>query len=427
MPGERKRSLSLYSPEWLDWLQIREAAVTFALRSAPHLAFAVPVLAALAFAAIASAAEARCRLHASDVTHAGAGCAGAWIDANVRLNDIQTVGTHNSYKQALSPKLYAMVLKASKRAQEIDYAHPPLTQELDDGARALEIDVAYDPKGGLYAHPLGAKMSGEPVLEGFEARMMRPGFKVLHVQDIDFRSSCLTLVECLTEIRTWSRAHPRHTPILITMNAKDGKSPVPGGATSLDYDTAAFDAWDAEIRSVFKPGEMITPNMVQGKYPTLRDAVLHGNWPVLAKARGKVFFALDEEGVKIATYRGARKSLEGRMMFVNAGPAGEDARPYAAYMTLNEALTDTAHITAMVKAGFFVRTRADADTVEARANDTRRRDAAFASGAQMVSTDYRRPDTRFGADYQVRLPGTAVAVCSPVRMGERCGGAMVEP
>ena len=89
--------------------------------------------------------------------------------------------------------------------------------------------MAYDPKGGLYAHPLGPKMSGEPVSPDFEARMSKPGFKVLHIQDIDFRSSCLTLVECLAEIRAWSRAHPRHTPILITMNAKDGKSPVPGG------------------------------------------------------------------------------------------------------------------------------------------------------------------------------------------------------
>ena len=38
----------------------------------------------------------------------------------------------------------------------------------------------------------------------------------------------------------------------------------------------------------------------------------------------------------------------------------------AAYLTLNEALTDTAHITKDVKMGFLVRTRADADTVEAR-------------------------------------------------------------
>lgn len=177
--------------------------------------------------ALPMTAGAACRLKAPDVAHAGKGCARAWIDANLKLNDIQTVGTHNSYKQRISPKLYAMVLKASPKAIEIDYTHPNLTEELDDGARGLEIDVAYDPKGGLYAHPLGAKMSGEPAPEGHEAVMMKPGYKVLHIQDIDFRSSCWTFVECLTVIRNWSKAHPGHTPISITMNAKDGKSPVP--------------------------------------------------------------------------------------------------------------------------------------------------------------------------------------------------------
>ena len=97
-------------------------------------------------------------------------------------------------------------------------------------------------------------------------------------------------------------------------------------------------------------------------------------------ARGKFILALDEGSEKVALYRGNRKSLEGRVMFVNAP---EDS-PAAAYLTLNEALTDTERITADVRQGFLVRTRADADTVEARANDTRRRDAALGSGAQYI-------------------------------------------
>jgi hypothetical protein len=376
---------------------------------------------------VAGGAGAACLVQAPDVAHAGKGCAHAWIDANLKLNDIQTVGTHNSYKQFITPKLYAMILKANARAIEIDYGHPSLTDQLNDGARGLEIDVAYDPKGGLYAHPLGPKLSGEPVADDYADRMSRPGYKVLHIQDIDFRSSCITFVECLTVIRAWSKAHPNHTPISITMNAKDGKSPLPGGANSIDYDEAAFDAWDNEIRSVFQPGEVITPDRVQGGYPTLRDAVLADNWPRLKDARGKVFFALDEDHDKIALYRGKRRSLEGRMMFVNAGDASEADKPWAAYMTLNEALTDEAHIRDMVKQGFFVRTRADSDTKEARANDTRSRTAAFASGAQVVSTDYRHPEARFGNDYQVRLPRDAITLCNPVRAAGLCDGATVEP
>lgn len=178
---------------------------------------------------------------------------------------------------------------------------------------------------------------------------------------------------------------------------------------------------------MFKPGEVITPDMVQGKYKTLREAVLADNWPTLKQARGKVFFALDEGHDKIALYRGKRTSLEGRMMFVNAGDASEADKPWAAYMTLNEPIKDQAHIQDMVRQGFFVRTRADADTHEARVNDTRTREAAFTSGAQMVSTDYRHPEPNFGNDYQVRLPGSAITLCNPVRTAGKCGAATVEP
>ncbi len=343
------------------------------------------------------------------------------MDRNLHLNDLMTVGTHNSYKQAITPKLFAMISKAApKAAPTIEYHHPALNVQLDDGARGLELDVVYDPQGGRFAHPLGPTLAGEPVAADYATVMSRPGYKVLHVQDIDFRSSCLTFIECLTVIRDWSRAHPDHTPILITMNAKDDASPVPGGPAALKFDEAAYSALDAEIRSVFRPGEVITPDMVQGRWPTLRDAVLHNGWPTLGASRGKVLFALDEDPAKVAVYRGARRSLEGRMVFINT----DEASPAAAYLTLNEA-SDVARISADVKAGYLVRTRADADTVEARAGDTRRREAALVSGAQYVSTDYRHPEPRFSA-YQVRLPDGAITVCNPRRAPERCAGLPVE-
>jgi len=296
-----------------------------------------------------------------------------------------------------------------------------LSEQLDGGARAIELDVAYDPNGGLFAHPLGAALTGTPPPADYTEAMSKPGFKVLHAQDFDYRASCPIFVDCLRIIKDWSAAHPNHVPILITLNAKDD-SPLPQGTQALKFDTAAFDALDAEIASVFRNGEVITPDEVRGSYATLRQAILEHGWPTLAASRGKILFALDEDEPKLSLYRGGRKTLEGRMMFINAK---EDA-PDAAYLTLNEALTDTAHITQDVKAGFLVRTRADADTVEARKNDTARRDAALASGAQYVSTDYMEPDTRFGP-YQARLPEGAIAVCNPQRAPERCNGQALEP
>jgi membrane-associated phospholipid phosphatase len=250
--------------------------------------------------------------------------------------------------------------------------------------------------------------------------MQRPGFKVMHVPDIDFRSVCTTFVQCLTDIRTWSHAHPDHAPILITINAKDD-NPTPGGVKPLSFTPKAYDEFDAEVRSVFAPSDLITPDDVQGRYATLREAVLHDSWPTLAKARGKVMIVLDETPDKVAVYRGARRSLEGRVMFIST----DETSPAAAILILNDPLKDGARIKADVRAGYLVRTRADADTVEARAGDTRPRDAALISGAQAVSTDYMTPDPRFPT-YQARLPGGAAVICNPVRAADKCAGLPVE-
>ncbi|HET9159829.1 MAG TPA: Ca2+-dependent phosphoinositide-specific phospholipase C, partial [Caulobacteraceae bacterium] len=156
--------------------------------------------------------------------------------------------------------------------------------------------------------------------------------------------------------------------------------------------------------------------------PTLRKAVLADNWPTLGQSRGKVLFALDEGPEKVAVYRGARKSLEGRVFFVNT----DEDSPAAAYLTLNDPLKEGDRIRKDVAAGFIVRTRADADTKEARVNDTRRRGAALSSGAQWISTDYLWPDRRFPGGYQARLPAGAATLCNPVRAQAKCAGLPVE-
>jgi hypothetical protein len=344
------------------------------------------------------------------------------MDRNLHLNDILTMGTHNSYHMRTPDKVMALIkLAAPKAWLGLDYNHGPLLDQLNDGARALELDLAYDPEGGRFAHPAGAALTGLALAPDWVATMSKPGFKVLHIQDIDYTSNCLTFVACLTIIRDWSRAHPRHTPILITMNTNDEKTRAPGGVDELPFTEQAYDALDAEIRHVFRPGELITPDDVRGKYPTLREAVLQHGWPTLGAARGRILFALDEEPPHVAAYRGARKSLEGRVLFVNT----DEASPAAGYITLNER-ADAPRIMADVKLGYVVRTRADADTVEARTNDVTRRDAALASGAQYVSTDYRQADTRLST-YTARLPDGAITVCNPVRAAGKCAGIPIEP
>ncbi|HEX7781498.1 MAG TPA: Ca2+-dependent phosphoinositide-specific phospholipase C [Sphingobium sp.] len=373
--------------------------------------------------ASAHAAPSRCDLAAKDAAHAGADCARAWLDANLKLNDLVAVGTHNSYKTELPAAVLAKIRSvAPDRAEELDYRHRPLSEQLDTGVRQLEIDIYNDPEGGRFLDPAGLRDAGIALDPARRAALAEPGFKVMHVQDIDVLSSCVTLRACLGIVRRWSLAHPDHAPILLMFNAKTDPSPLPGGTPPLPFDTLAFDALDGEVRAVFPPRALITPDDVQGTYPTLRDAVLHDAWPTLGQSRGKVLFALDEEPEKIALYRGKRRSLEGRVFFVNT----DESSPAAAYLTLNDPIAEAKRIRKAVAAGFIVRTRADAGTLEARRNDTRRRGAALASGAQFVSTDYFWPEPTLHNDYQVRLPDGAAALCNPVRTAGRCAGLAVE-
>jgi Phosphoinositide phospholipase C, Ca2+-dependent len=349
-----------------------------------------------------------------------AGCGVQWIDANVRINQLQAIGTHNSYKVTIPENELAIIKARNPDAGvTLDYSHETLAGQLDKGARQIELDPSDDPDGGLFATPLMRKLLAEqgvtPAAYDLSA-MSKPGIKVIHASDIDYRSHCLLFVECLTQIRTWSDAHPGHSPILIMINPKSSGISWPGAATVLPWGKEAFERMETEIRSVFPAEKMITPDDVRGTHATLREAAVSDGWPLLGQARGRVIFTIDLSPEANAPYAEGHPSLEGRAAFMTTFP---DA-PEAAYFTMNDPLKDAELIRQRVAQGFLIRTRADADTREARTNDTTRRQAALASGAQFISTDYQDPDPRFGNDYAVKLPDGAVARCNPVNSPQGC-------
>jgi len=345
----------------------------------------------------------------------------------VRLNEVQVVGSHNSYHVEPQEPLFSILAAISALAYDIQYTHPPLaTQFSDQGIRQIEIDVWTDPSGGLFARRFGNVLANLPPYSDNPA-MYEPGFKVIHIPDIDFVSTCETFVACLEEIRAWSDAHPRHLPIAVLVELKDDPPFVPLSelAQPLPIGAPELDALDAEIRSVMPPAKLLTPDDVRGAHPTLEDAVRSAGWPTLGETRGRVVFLMDNGGTKRALYRAGRSSLEGRVLFTNAVPGDADA----AFVKQNDPLADPGLIEDLVREGYLVRTRADADTHEARTGDTAPRDAALASGAQYVSTDYAVPDPRFGTGYRVDLPGVATGAagrCNPVNAPVFCRSAWLE-
>jgi hypothetical protein len=337
----------------------------------------------------------------------------------LRLNQVQVLGTHNSYKQPTTPEVLDAVFSIDQSLGEgLDYSHPPFGVQLgQQGVRQFELDVFADPEGGRWANRIVLDALGlpNPVIP----ELTEPGFKVLHAQEIDFNTHCYSLVNCLQQLKYWSFFNPLHLPIAIMLELKVDPVPDPVGlgfVQPLPFGPAELDALDAEIRSVFSEDEIISPDDVRGDYATLEEAVLDGNWPTLREARGKVMFLMDNGGQFRDDYRDGHPSLEGRPIFTNSFP-GE---PDAAFVKVNNPIGQVERIQQLVSDGYVVRTRSDEPTIQARSNDRTQLEAALASGAQWISTDYPSPNMSPFSDYVVELPGGAVGRCNPVNTGPRC-------
>ncbi|WP_188760704.1 phosphatidylinositol-specific phospholipase C1-like protein [Edaphobacter acidisoli] len=341
-------------------------------------------------------------------------------DKVVRLNQIQVIGSHNSYHAGFAPSERKWLeVHAPKALHGLDYHHAPLGDQLSGGVRQIELDIFADPDGGRYSHLYlddAVKKAGLAPDPSFDPNheMGMPGFKVFHMQGFDQRSNCLRFVVCLTEVREWSKAHPEHLPIFILVETKEGDvKEIPDAPKAIQFTPALLDAMDKEILSVFPKDEIVTPDDVRGKYATLVEAVRAGNWPTLADARGKVVFLMDQRNEE-DRYTQGHPSLRGRILFTNAVPGAPDA----AFTEQNEG--SPAEINSLVKQGYLVRTRSDEGTEEARTNDTRRRDEVLASGAQIVSTDYPMSEPSQWTTFVVGLPGGLVARCNPVTKPAGC-------
>ena len=288
----------------------------------------------------------------------------------LRINQLQFVGSHNSYKLKMNAVVFA-VLSAldSKAARSLDYSHIPLDAQLDLGVRKLELDVFFDAASNT--------------------------LEVGHVQLIDMRSSCSVLRECFKVVLAWSARNAEHIPIWISFNAKDQKiDDLPDPDVFSDQ---AFRLLDRHIEEAFEE-KLIWPRDVDER-----------NWPSVDDARGKFIFVLDEGGDKRRRYL---DRWEERPMFTTVEPP----HPAAAILIINDPITQKGVIKELVNRGFMVRTRADANTIEARRNLTDRKMAALESGAQAISTDYYIPSEHFDSPYLVK----PFIACNPVTTKSSC-------
>jgi hypothetical protein len=361
---------------------------------------------------------------------------------DLKLNQIQVIASHNSYHKRTDKavlrflkNLYGMKLMPKDLdPQGIDYDHVSLTEQFDKyGVRGIELDVYNDPTGGRFADRRGLAWVLKPS-KSKDPEMMKPGFKIIHIPDFDFNSTNSTFKGALSEIKKWSDLHPDHLPIFINVETK---TDAPGDqihqlhklAKSALFDSAAADALDKEVKSVF--GEsmdgVITPDRIKGSYVSLEQAVLAGHWPTLREARGKVVFIIDAGEDIRKVYRNGHPSYTGRAMFAYSDPG----TPEAAFVICNDPFNDFARIQQCVKQGYIVRSRCDGETVAARKGDYTQMNKAMTSWAQIISTDYYKADDRAGkkgwSDYHVRFPkGELVRIDSISAEGKEGVGLIKE-
>jgi hypothetical protein len=334
-------------------------------------------------------------------------------DETVRLNQLQFIGSHNSYHVAPEAPILNLLTFLSNAVPDIasalgdpallNYTHAPLATQLQRGTRSFELDIAADPLGGKFANPLIRGLLNSEVAP--PTGVDQPGMKVVHIQDIDFQSNCPTLIGCLSQMKVWSDAHPDHLPIIINLELKEDQLPAPFDVTQiLPFDATQLDAVDTEIRSVLGD-RLITPDDVRGDAADLRTAVTTDGWPTVAESRGRFLFFIDNAG-KRELYLEGHPSLEGRVMFTSSG----EGQPDGAVIKENEP-GDGTRLTQLVQQGYLVRTRADEEVTHP---DPAVRDIALASGAQIVHTDFPQGEAATGSGYVVTFGTKVAARCNPV-------------
>lgn len=301
-----------------------------------------------------------------------------------RMNQIQVIGTHNSYHKR--PEFLSWAVNYSKEVSGWDYEHLPLDVQLENGVRSLEIDVHNTPNG----------------------------WEVMHVPHFDKESTCSNLKECLGAVREWSDKNPKHVPIIIMI---EWKSEGPVIDKNITYPQKQdIERLEEDILSVWQRERIITPDSVRGNCKTLEEAVLTNGWPILDEVRGKVLFIFHNKRELRQMYLEDHPNLEGRAMFVNSVP-GE---PFAATVIVDNPYRED--IPEFVLKGYIVRVLGGDPKHQNIDRVKERDDKAFSCGAQVISTDNPPGEVCGKTGYFVAFPdGSTVrwnSLNSPINTSE---------
>ena len=333
---------------------------------------------------------------------------------HLRLNDVRILASHNSYKKKPDPKVLKFLSNVKNKIGpendpiQLEYGHELLSTQLSDfNIRGFELDVYYDPLGGKFSkRKINSFVCGLRTKTN-EVGLKSPGFKILHIADIDYETNYVTLESALAELGSWSQNNPMHCPIFVNIEVK---ATSPGDLSKIlrnlgfkratKFTENTFHLLDSIIESNFSTDQLYTPVDMKKKNTSLRARINNEGWPLYDDCRGKIFFVLEGDNIDLYKNKGERP------LFVY----GEKEDDNVIFLLRNDPINNENEIKALT-AQYIVRTRSDAGTLEARKNDYTRFFAALTSNAQIISTDYYKADPtigkfviRLGEEFILRAP-----------------------
>jgi Phosphoinositide phospholipase C, Ca2+-dependent len=300
--------------------------------------------------------------------------------AELRLNQLQWIGTHNSYHIEPSP---------NEAFPDLAYSHQPLPEQLAMGLRFFELDIQTP-----------AKRRGTSATSELE---------VFHVVGIDEGTHCRAFRLCLQQIGDFVEENPHAGPVFVQLELKLQK-----GVRGQQIANTLM-AVNAEIVQTIGRAGLLVPSDIADKPTSLRSSVQSGGWPLASQASSKIIFILNSSDRVTEIYLRMLRADFRKVMF----PALEDRTdPRAAVINTFDLSSDIACQAS--QSGQLVITYADWRTTAARNNDTSQRDAAFKSGAQLIATDFPVPDLR-KSSYQVSFSDGLVSTSNPyLRKRQTC-------
>lgn len=286
------------------------------------------------------------------------------LDNDLRLNEIQLLASHNSYKKlgSAAAKVFVGLFDSFEEAEAMKYGYKSLTEQLNGGVRSFELDLRY----------------------------RKGDFEVTHVPLVDNSSTVPKFNLALEEILLWSTRNPGHIPILVLLELK-GDWMILDPALS-DFTAVELAALDRLIRDTFGK-KLFTPGEISGSHGSLNEAVTEDGWPFLNELMGKVIFIL-HPGKYTDTYVGLNPDYTAMSIFPAAGDADKH---YASFIVHNEPEVEV--INGLVSRNFMVRTRLDSGL---QVSEERFQNGLL-SGAQILTTDFGPGHTFTNVDYTAYL------------------------